>query len=113
MPRKYNNIFVNQLIKEFSLGLQYPVAKTEKLAEHSNIVAIKDIKIPKFPPGYKKVLLKISEKTNELIEKRKNDYSLIHTKLTKIFGSFNFSIILDIFKYILLKSILFSLEVNI
>ena len=50
MEPKYNNLFVNQLIQELV------------------------IKTPKIPPGYKKVLLKINEKTIDLTEKRKNDY---------------------------------------
>ena len=79
MSNKYNNLFVNQLIQELV------------------------IKTPKIPPGYKKVLLKINEKTIDLTEKRKNDYPLIHTDLTKLFGCFIFSNILDIFKYILFE----------
>ena len=79
MSNKYYNIFLNQLIHELI------------------------IKTPKIPLGYKKVLLKLKEKTIELTEKKINEYPLIHVDLTKLFGLFNLNSLLDIFKYILFE----------
>ena len=74
---QFHNLFFNQLINELV------------------------IKTPKIPLGYNKVFLKINEKTIDLTEKKINEYPLIHTDLTKLFGYFNFNSILDIFKFIL------------
>ena len=79
MSNKNNKLFLNQLIEELV------------------------IKIPKIPPGYKKVVLKLNEKQIDLTEKKINDYPLIHIDITSIFGKFNISTLLDIFKFILFE----------
>ena len=77
ISNKYKHLFVNQLIEELI------------------------IKIPKIPPGYKKVLLKINEKEIDLTEKKINEYPLVHIDLSQIFGLLNINTLLDIFKFIL------------
>ena len=77
ISNKYQYLFVNQLIEELV------------------------IRIPKIPPGYKKVLLKINEKEIDLTEKKINEYPLAHIDLSKLFGLFNANSFLDIYKFIL------------
>ena len=77
ISNKYKYLFVNQLIEELV------------------------IRIPKIPPGYKKVLLKINEKEIDLTEKKINEYPLIHIDLSKLFGLLNANTFLDIYKFIL------------
>ena len=90
ISNKYKFLFVNQLIEELV------------------------IRIPKIPPGYRKVLLKINEKEIDLTEKKINEYPLIHIDLSKIFRLFNSNAFIEIFKFILYEGniILFSSKIN-
>ena len=79
MSNKYNNLFLNQLIEELV------------------------IRTPKIPLGYKNVFLKFNNKIIDLFEKKINEFPLIHTDISRLFGMLNIYSIIEIFKFILFE----------
>jgi hypothetical protein len=68
------------------------------------------VETPKLPRGYKKIFLKLPNKTIDLTEKKMNDYPSINIKLSKLFGTLKLPNIIEIFRYLLFetKMIFFS-----
>ena len=86
LSNKYNNLYIDRII--------------EKMI----------VETPKLPRGYKKIFLKLPNKTIDLTENRMNDYPNININLSKLFGTLKMSNIIEIFKYLLFetKMIFFS-----
>ena len=86
LSNKYNNLYIDRII--------------EKMI----------VETPKLPRGYKKIYLKLPNKTIDLTEKKMNDYPSINIKLSKLFGTFKLANIIEIFRYLLFetKMIFFS-----
>ena len=86
LSNKYNNLYIDRII--------------EKMI----------VETPKLPRGYKKIFLKLPNKTIDLTEKKMNDYPSINIKLSKLFGTLKLPNIIEIFRYLLFetKMIFFS-----
>jgi len=86
LSNKYNNLYIDRII--------------EKMI----------VETPKLPRGYKKIYLKLPNKTIDLTEKKMNDYPSINIKLSKLFGTLKLANIIEIFRYLLFetKMIFFS-----
>lgn len=86
LSNKYNNLYIDRII--------------EKMI----------VETPKLPRGYKKIYLKLPNKTIDLTEKKMNDYPSINIKLSKLFGTLKLTNIIEIFRYLLFetKMIFFS-----
>lgn len=86
LSNKYNNLYIDRII--------------EKMI----------VETPKLPRGYKKISLKLPNKTIDLTEKKMNDYPSINIKLSKLFGTLKMQNIIEIFRYLLFetKMIFFS-----
>ena len=86
LSNKYNNLYIDRII--------------EKMI----------VETPKLPRGYKRISLKLPNKTIDLTEKKMNDYPSINIKLSKLFGTLKLQNIIEIFRYLLFetKMIFFS-----
>ena len=86
LSNKYNNLYIDRII--------------EKMI----------VETPKLPRGYKKVFLKLPNKTIDLTEHKMNDYPNININLSKLFGTLKLGNIIEIFRYLLFetKMIFFS-----
>ena len=62
------------------------------------------VETPKLPRGYKKIYLKLPNKTIDLTERKMNDYPNININLSKLFGTLKMSNIIEIFRYLLFET---------
>ena len=72
------------------------------------------IEIPKVPRGFKRVILRLPNKTIDLTENKMNSLPTIHSNLSQAIGHFSLENLIDIYTYLLLetKMIFFSSKIQ-
>ena len=72
------------------------------------------IEIPKIPRGFKRVILRLPNKTIDLTENKMNNLPTIHSNLSQAIGHFSLENLIDIYTYLLLetKMIFFSSKIQ-
>ena len=122
----FNNIYVPKClclaslhpsINKFELILREIYRNFEMKKSHFFDLAIEKLisQTPKIPRGYKKVYLKISDKTTiDLTETKINELLPVGVNLKELFSLFKIDKIVDIFKFMLyeLKTIFFSSKIT-